>query len=79
MQVYRLLWRDENGNLPKSTPIECSTVQHAIGIAEQQTGNYAEIEIWDGTGPVARVDNPNRVSKPAGAGSRRRYAVHVSS
>jgi hypothetical protein len=64
MTTYRLVWRDENGNSPKSMLIECSTDREAIGIAEQQTGDHVEIAIWDGLRPVARCGNPNRGKRP---------------
>jgi hypothetical protein len=70
MPNYRLVWRDENGNMPRSKPIECLTVREAIGIAERQTGDYMEIEIWDGTQPIARCDNPNKFKEPAGGDPR---------
>jgi hypothetical protein len=63
MTAYRLLWRDENGNALKSMQIECSSDRQAIEIAEHQTGDYAEIEIWDGPRPVGRCGNPNRSKK----------------
>lgn len=78
MTTYRLLWRDENGHIPKSTPIECSTVRQAIGIAEQQTGDYVGIEIWEGSRPVACCRNPNRGKDAGDDGRRKRWPLRAS-
>ena len=59
MTTYRLLWLDENGYAPKSKPIECTTDREAVDIAERQTGDYAMIEVWDGSRPVCRRGNPD--------------------
>ena len=77
MPTYRLPWRDRNGNIPKSTPIECSTVQQAMGIAEQQTGDDVEIETWDETRPVAHCSNPNRAKQPAGVDPRGDHRLRI--
>jgi hypothetical protein len=66
MPTYRLVWRDENGSMSKSKPIECLTARQAIEIAEQQTGDYLEIEIWDETQMIGRCDNPKRVKELVG-------------
>jgi hypothetical protein len=63
MTTYRLLWQDENGHVPKSKPIECATDCQAVDIAERQTGDYAAIEVRDGSRPVCRRGNPDRAKE----------------
>ena len=59
MTTYRLLWLDENRNIPKSAQIECQTDRQAIDIAEHQTGDYDVIEVWEGSRLICHCDNPN--------------------
>jgi hypothetical protein len=63
MATYRFIWLDEKRNFVKSEHIECATDEQAIEIAAHQTGDYKEIEVWDGPRPVCRCGNPNKISK----------------
>jgi hypothetical protein len=63
MTIYRLVWLDNKGNVPKSAQIECRTDREAIGVAERQTGEYEVIDIWEGSRPVCRCGNPHKTKK----------------
>jgi hypothetical protein len=63
MPTYRFLWLNERGNAPKSMQIDCLTDCQAIEIAEHQTGDYEVIEVWEGSRPVCRCGNPDKIKK----------------
>lgn len=59
MAIYRLVYRDAQGNILKSTHLERATDRGAIEAAEQLVGDGERVEIWEGFRPVGRVGNPN--------------------
>jgi hypothetical protein len=63
MPIYRIVWIDAQGTARKSTQVECLTDHEAIGMAEQQIGDYEMIEVWDGFRPVGRIGNPDKGKK----------------
>ena len=61
--TYRLIWLDQDGRALKSTHVNCVTDDEAIDVAQQQTGDYAVIEVWDGSRAVCRCGNPREAER----------------
>jgi hypothetical protein len=62
MAIYRLVWRDAQGNVSKSTQVERATDRSAIEVAERLIDNCEIVDIWEGFRRVGRVGNPNKAT-----------------